>query len=66
MNVLKKSACLAVALLLAQSSLPASPNTDVARQLNAAFVEVADKISPSVVVITVTESRDFEPGIGVG
>jgi serine protease Do len=30
-------------------------NLDLARQLNAAFVQVADDVSPSVVVITVTE-----------
>src|ERR1051325_961192 len=33
----------------------ASPNLDLARQLNQAFVEVAEKVSPSVVVITVTQ-----------
>lgn len=32
----------------------------VARQLNEAFIEVADTISPSVVVITVTEKKDTE------
>ena len=32
-----------------------SPGLDLARQLNEAFIEVADKVSPSVVVIEVTE-----------
>ena len=32
---------------------PASPNLDLARQLNQAFIEVAEKVSPSVVVLTV-------------
>ncbi len=32
-----------------------SPNLDLARQLNQAFVEVAEKVSPAVVVITVTQ-----------
>ena len=33
----------------------ASPNLELARQLNQAFVEVAEKVSPAVVVITVTQ-----------
>jgi serine protease Do len=32
----------------------------IAKQLNEAFIEVADNISPSVVVITVTEKKDTE------
>jgi serine protease Do len=32
-----------------------NPNLDLARQLNQAFVEVADEVSPAVVVITVTQ-----------
>ncbi|HTH47060.1 MAG TPA: trypsin-like peptidase domain-containing protein, partial [Candidatus Limnocylindria bacterium] len=32
----------------------------IARQLNEAFIEVADNVSPSVVVITVTEKKDTE------
>jgi S1-C subfamily serine protease len=32
---------------------------EMARQLNEAFVEVADKVSPAVVVITVTEKADY-------
>ena len=38
----------------------ASPNLDLVRQLNAAFVEVAEKISPTVVVITVTQKPGAE------
>jgi len=33
------------------------PGLDVARQLNEAFVSIADKVSPSVVVLEVTEKR---------
>lgn len=33
----------------------ASPHLELARQLNQAFVEVAEKVSPAVVVITVTQ-----------
>jgi serine protease Do len=43
------------ALLAAPGALLASPALDLAKQLNQAFIEVADKVSPSVVVITVTE-----------
>jgi serine protease Do len=32
---------------------------EIARQLNEAFVEVADKVSPAVVVITVTEKANY-------
>ena len=39
---------------------PASPNLDLARQLNQAFVEVAEKVSPSVVVLTVTPKPGAE------
>lgn len=42
---------------LATSPALASPNLDLARQLNQAFVEVADKVSPAVVVITVTQKK---------
>src|SRR5688572_31152380 len=42
-----------------------STNLDLARQLNAAFVEVAEKISPTVVVITVRQKpvvfKETEP-----
>ena len=39
----------------------AASSLDLARQLNQAFVEVADKVSPSVVVITVIQ----KPGTGI-
>ncbi len=42
------------ACALTLSDAFASPNLDLARQLNQAFIEVADKVSPAVVVITVT------------
>ena len=46
--------------ILLLSALPvaareATPNLDLARQLNQAFVDVAAKVSPSVVVITVVQ-----------
>jgi serine protease Do len=46
-----------------------SPNLELARQLNQAFVEVADEVSPAVVVITVvqkasTPSSLHSPGDG--
>jgi TPP-dependent trihydroxycyclohexane-1,2-dione (THcHDO) dehydratase len=47
---------LAAALTASGAVLAAdSPALTLARQLNEAFIEVADKVSPSVVVITVTE-----------
>ena len=42
--------CLALTL-----AAPASSNLELARQLNQAFIEVADKVSPCVVVINVTQ-----------
>src|SRR5437773_198575 len=50
----------------------AGTNLDLARQLNQAFVEVAENVSPAVVVITVTqkpgasslESDDYDDGEG--
>ncbi|MCX6896200.1 MAG: trypsin-like peptidase domain-containing protein [Verrucomicrobia bacterium] len=36
-------------------TVAASPAIDLAKQLNQAFIEVADKVSPSVVVINVTQ-----------
>ena len=41
-------------------------NLDLARQLNAAFVQVADDVSPSVVVITVTEKASATPRFDSG
>src|ERR1051325_4669392 len=37
------------------SSAVASPEQDLARQLNKAFIEAAEKVTPSVVVISVIE-----------
>ncbi len=47
--------------LLANFSARASTNLNLARQLNQAFVEVAEKVSPAVVVITVTQKKSAEP-----
>jgi serine protease Do len=41
----------------------ANGNLDLARQLNQAFIEVAEKVSPSVVVITVTEKAKALPAL---
>src|SRR5437899_12196935 len=38
-----------------------NPNLDLARQLNQAFVQVAEDVSPSVVVITVTQKATDSP-----
>ncbi|WP_050785649.1 trypsin-like peptidase domain-containing protein [Pedosphaera parvula] len=38
-----------------------NPNLDLARQLNQAFVQVAEEVSPSVVVITVTQKTTESP-----
>jgi serine protease Do len=48
-------AMLALALCLAASAATNSPALDLARQLNNAFIEVAEKISPSVVVVKVAQ-----------
>src|SRR5437867_1464853 len=40
-----------------------SSSIELARQLNQAFIEVADKVSPAVVVIRVAHKPDYsEPG----
>jgi serine protease Do len=47
----------------ANNKLPATPALDIARQLNDAFIQVADKVSPAVVVITVVQkpgAQDFD------
>ena len=44
-----------IGLLIAPKSLTASSALDLAKQLNQAFIEVADKVSPSVVVINVVQ-----------
>ncbi len=41
---------------------PPSANLELVRQLNAAFVEVAERVSPAVVVITVIEKPTANPG----
>jgi serine protease Do len=51
---------LALVISLVATTTPASSNLDLARQLNAAFVEVAEKVSPAVVVITVTQKPGDE------
>src|SRR5579871_6821494 len=43
------------ALSLDNSSAPAHSNLELARQLNDAFVEVAEKVTPTVVVINVVQ-----------
>jgi serine protease Do len=48
--------------LIATASLPASPALELAKQLNQAFIEVADKVSPSVVVISVTQ-KSMQPSV---
>ncbi|HTJ00270.1 MAG TPA: trypsin-like peptidase domain-containing protein [Dongiaceae bacterium] len=56
-----KSAWLLAALLVAAPGIPAahaSASLDLAKQLNQAFIEVADEVSPCVVVINVTEKSD--------
>jgi serine protease Do len=59
------AACLlAAAAIAAAPRAPAadSPALDLARQLNQAFVEVADKVSPAVVVIDVREKPNGKDG----
>src|SRR5205809_3205453 len=49
--------------LLPLAAREASPAMDLARQLNQAFIEVADQASPAVVVIRVAHKPDYsEPG----
>jgi serine protease Do len=52
-------AALAVFVLI--SSASGGANMDLVRQLNQAFVEVAEKVSPSVVVVNVTEKATATP-----
>src|SRR5438105_5466612 len=67
-----KTCCPALALALAlsltslgplaagETAVPGnSPNLDMARQLNQAFIEVAEKVSPAVVVIQVAHKRNY-------
>jgi serine protease Do len=57
----KLAACLAAAIAVcasaAETSKPVSPALDFARQLNQAFIEVADQVSPAVVVIKVAQKQ---------
>jgi serine protease Do len=70
MKVRKTPLCLLVLLagLAAGSSLvlpqAAGGPLDLARQLNQAFIEVAEKVSPAVVVINVAHKPDYEPAEG--
>ena len=48
-------ASISVVVIFSAFDSQSSPNLDVARKLNQAFVEVAEKVSPSVVVITVVQ-----------
>ncbi len=48
-------------LLSAKAAPRVSANLALARQLNAAFVEVAEKVSPTVVIITVVQTNNL-PG----
>lgn len=52
---LRFAAVILAGCALLTASATASTNLDLARQLNQAFVEVAEKVSPAVVVITVTQ-----------
>lgn len=56
--MLATAICMAVASISAQE---VSANLALARQLNQAFVEVAEKVSPAVVVITVTQKAPAPP-----
>jgi serine protease Do len=66
MNVTKHTLPLLAAAGLALAARPAltqaaSANLDLARQLNQAFIEVAEKVSPAVVVITVVQKPAAPP-----
>jgi serine protease Do len=50
-------AALALCASAAETSKPVSPALDFARQLNQAFIEVADQVSPAVVVIKVAQKQ---------
>src|SRR5687768_14394675 len=56
----KFASCLAAVALCAsaaETSKPVSPALEFARQLNQAFIEVADQVSPAVVVIKVAQKQ---------
>ena len=46
-----------LALVVAASAEPLAPAADPIRQLNQAFVEIAERVSPSVVVINVVQKE---------
>jgi len=50
-------AAIAIGASAAETSKPVSPALDFARQLNQAFIEVADQVSPAVVVIKVAQKQ---------
>ncbi|MDB6019187.1 MAG: 2-alkenal reductase [Pedosphaera sp.] len=64
------AAALVIAPLTGHTAPPAAakpnPNLDLARQLNQAFVEVAEEVSPAVVVITVTQKASPTPSFTPG
>ncbi|MDB6063992.1 MAG: periplasmic serine protease, Do/DeqQ family [Pedosphaera sp.] len=75
MNIIKSCPMLFCAATLALAPLPSmaadgtatakpSANLELARQLNQAFVEVAEEVSPAVVVITVTQRAASSPQLG--
>ena len=60
LKLVKLAACLAAIAICAsaaETSKPVSPALDFARQLNQAFIEVADQVSPAVVVIKVAQKQ---------
>lgn len=61
MKLTKLSGWVAAVAILAFATIPAiaeDSNLDLARQLNQAFIQVAENVSPSVVVITVTQKTN--------
>lgn len=54
----RRAAVFAALALVAAPALAGDGNIDLARQLNQAFIQVAENVSPSVVVITVTQKTN--------
>ena len=50
-----------LAALLLTGALQAASPRDIARELNQAFIQVAEEVSPAVAVITVAHRPDFSP-----
>lgn len=46
-----------------EAKIPKTAALDLARQLNDAFVQVAERVSPAVVVITTVQKRSSETGV---